>query len=411
MADIIPFRGTLYNTKKIKDLSKVVAPPYDVISKEEQDDLYNSEPHNIIRILFGKDFPRDNEKENKYSRAARFLKAWQKKGILKKEKEECIYVYLQEFSVGGEIKQRLGFIGLLKLEEFGARDTRIYPHENTLSAPKEDRIRLISSIEANLGPIFSLFADEDRSIDAILAQEAKSHQPIIDILDHHGIRNKLWRISSKDTLRKIVSLMKDKELFIADGHHRYEVGLAFSRIKKEPRYGYILSYFTDLYAEGIVILPVHRLIAGVSDDILSAMEDELKKDFLTKELFSKAELKDFLSSAAPSEKRFVMYDGRKFRGLKLKDNDSLDVTILHSLIIEPLQDKVEKESGMFSIDFTKDLDYAINEVDKGRFSLCIILNPTKVTQVRDVAFSGRRMPQKSTYFYPKVLTGLAINMF
>ena len=410
MATIIPFKGILYNPENIKDLSKVVAPPYDVISPQEQEKLYNSESHNIIRILFGKDFPEDNDKENKYSRAAKSLKDWQKKDILKKDKEECIYIYLQEFSIDGRAKRRLGFIALLKLEDFDIDSTSVYPHENTLLAPKQDRTRLISSIEANLGPIFALFADEDRSIDAVLAQNVKS-RPIIDILDDHGIRNKLWRISDRNTVDQIVRPMKDKKLFIADGHHRYEVGLAFSKIKKDPKYGYILTYLTDLYADGIVILPVHRLISGVTGDILSSLEKDLRKDFQVEGLASRGHVRDFLSGATPSEKRFVMYDRNKFTGLILHDKDSLDVTLLHDLILAPLQKMIEAKSGRILIDFTKDLDYAISEVDAGRFRLSIILNPTGVTQVRDVAFSGRRMPQKSTYFYPKVLTGLVINVF
>jgi len=411
MADIIPFKGTLYNPEKIKDLSKVISPPYDVISPQEQSDLYDSGPHNIIRILLGKDSTGDNEKENKYTRAAGFLKEWQEKGVLEKDKENCVYVYLQEFSVLGQIKRRLGFIALLKLEDFYKDTSTIYPHEDTFSAPKEDRTRLISSIKANLGPIFALFADEDKTIDAILLQETKAH-PIIDIVDYHGIRNKLWRICNKNTVEKIVSMMKDERLFIADGHHRYEVGLAFSKSKKDPKYGYILTYFTDLYADGIVILPVHRLIAGVSKDVLSNLEKDLARDFVVKEITSREGVKKFLSGANLLEKRFVIYKkGNRFTGLSLKDSDSLDVTLLRDLIIRPLEEKMAQTNGKISIDFTKDLDYAITQVDEGKSSLSIILNPTKVTQVRDMAFSRRRMPQKSTYFYPKVLTGLVINVF
>jgi len=410
MADIIPFKGTLYNPEKIKDLSKVVAPPYDVISPEEQDLLYNSEPHNIIRILLGKDLAEDSAKENKYTRAAEFLKDWQEEAVLKKDEGECIYIYLQEFNIDGRQRRRLGFISLLRLEEFDTERSTVYPHENTFDAPKEDRTRLIDSIQANLGPIFALFADEDKTIDGILAQETKS-RPIIDIIDHQGIRNKLWRVCDKNKVQGIVRLMKDKKLFIADGHHRYEVSLAFSKINKDPKYGYILTYFTDLYADGVVVLPVHRLIADVSEGILSGLEKDLARNFIIEKIASKKDVRGFLLSAAPSEKRFVMYSSRRFTGLILKDNDSLDVILLHDFLIEPLQKKVTSQGGKISIAFTKDLDYAVREVDKDRFSLSIMLNPTKIIQIRDTAFSGRRMPQKSTYFYPKVLTGLVINVF
>ncbi len=410
MAYIIPFRGTLYNPEKIKDLSKVVAPPYDVISPEEQGMLYDSEPHNIIRILLGKDFRTDDEEENKYTRAVSFLKDWQKKGILKKDKTESIYVYLQEFTIDGRLKQRLGFIALLKLEDFGLDTTSVYPHENTLEAPKEDRIRLLTSIEANLGPIFALFADEDRSIDNVLIDAIRS-EPIIDISDYQGIRNKLWRVSDRMVIERIVSQMKDKKLFIADGHHRYEVGLMFSKIKRDDRFGYTLTYFTDLYADGIVILPVYRLIRGISKDMLLNLEKELAGYFAIEGISSKEHIKDFLSTAGPSERRFVIYKQRKFTGLMRKDNDSLDVNVLHDYIIKPIQQKVESGEERISIDFTKDLDYAISEVDSQRFSLSVFLNAAKISEIKNIAFSGKRMPQKTTYFYPKVLTGLVMNVF
>lgn len=427
MADIAPFKGILYSLEKIKDPSRIVAPPYDVISKEEQDQLYNSSPYNIIRILLGKDFAGDDEKENKYIRAARSLKEWQEKNILERDKDDCIYVYEQEFTIDGQTRKRLGFIALLKLEEFNTRTSSVYPHEHTLDAPKRDRTSLISSIEANLGPIFTLFADEDKSIDAILAQETRS-QAIIDLVDSQGTRNKLWRISDKGKVQGITSLMKKEKIFIADGHHRYEVGLAFSKTKKDPRYGYILSYFTDLYADGIVVLPVHRLIAGVDDGAIAGLQEGLKKDFSIQAIVSRKEAKEFLSRGASSEKRFVMYTKgeftglilwnaigakplwSKFRGAKRRGN-LLDVTVLHDLIVGPLKKKVRTQGGEILIDFTKDLDYAVGEVDAGRTSLLIMLNPTKITEIRDVAFSGKRMPQKSTYFYPKVLTGLVMNVF
>ena len=410
MAEISPFKGVLYNSDKIKDISSVTAPPYDVISPEEQEHLYNSNPHNIIHILFGKDFPTDNEGENKYTRAKSFLGEWQKNGVLERDSDRSIYVYLQEFEVEGKTKSRLGFMALLKLEDFDTEKASIHPHENTLSAPKKDRSSLINSIEANLGPIFAIFADEDKAIDVILAQETKS-KPIIDIVDHHGVRNKLWRVRDKARVERIVRLMKDKKLFIADGHHRYEVGLEFSKTKKDSRFGYILTYFTDIYADGMVILPTHRLITGAGNSILSELINSLKKDFKIKCISSEAKVEDFLSNAVSSEKRFVVYEKGIFTGLTFNDSDSLDVALLHDVIIEPLKKKAAQEGKAISIDFTKDVDYAVKMVDEGKFSFSILLNPTKITEVRDMAFSGKRMPQKSTYFYPKVLTGLVINVF
>jgi len=402
MANIEPFKGTRYNQDKIQDFSKVVAPPYDVISKDEQDELYKMSEYNIVRMLLGKDLAGDDENENKYTRAKKYLKTWQENKALKKDTEPSVYINLQEFKLDGKIKRRIGFIALLKLEEFDTKKSSIYPHENTLSAPKEDRAKLIHAIEANLGPVFAIFEDRGRSISGILRKQMLS-KPLVNIVDSHGIRNKFWQISDKKIIDALCSSMKNKKIFIADGHHRYEVGLAFSKFKKDPKYGYILTYFTDLFGGGLVVLPYHRLIGGMDKGELSSLEKDLRKKFITKALRSKKDLKTFLSKAKPSEARFVIYSQKHFTGLMFKDKKDMDVSIAKNLIIEPLKN--------FFIDFTKDLDYAIKEVNKGKFSFAILVNPVKITEIRDVAFLGRRMPQKSTYFYPKVLTGLVINVF
>ncbi|PIP67833.1 MAG: hypothetical protein CO035_04965 [Candidatus Omnitrophica bacterium CG_4_9_14_0_2_um_filter_42_8] len=402
MANIAPFKGTRYNEDKIKDFSKVVAPPYDVISKDEQDELYKMSEYNIVRMLLGKDLSGDDENENKYTRAKKYLKAWQENKVLKKDLQPSIYINLQEFKLDGRIKRRIGFLVLLKLEEFDTKTSSIYPHEFTLAAPKEDRARLIHSIEANLGPIFAIFEDRDRSIAALIENEMES-KPIADIFDNHGVRNKFWRVFDKKILGRLCGYMKDKKLFIADGHHRYEVGMAFSKSKLDPKYGYILTYFTDLLGDGLVVLPYHRIVGGLDKAGMEGLETTLKKNFITAPLKSEKVLKAFLAEASPSHARFVIYAAKKFTGLIFKDKKDLDVTIAKNLIIDPL--------GKISIDFTKDLDYAIKEVDTGKFSFAILVNPVKITEIRDTAFGGDRMPQKSTYFYPKVLTGLVINVF
>ncbi len=401
MADIIAFKGARYNKEKIKDFSKVVAPPYDVISQEEQGRLYKMDQYNIVRMLLGKSSPGDNDKDNKYVRAGRYLKDWQKKGVIKRDVNPSVYINLQEFKLGGKIKRRIGFIALLKLEEFDTKESSIYPHENTLAAPKEDRAKLIHAIEANLGPVFAIFEDKDMSISAILKNQMKP-EPLINIVDSHGVRNKFWQVSDQKIIAGLIGLMKHKKIFIADGHHRYEVGLAFSKFKKDPKYGYILTYFTDLLGDGLAVLPYHRLIGGVGNG-LKPFPTDLKKHFTIKELKSKKDIKPFLGKAKPTEARFVIYGRKKFIGLVFKNKIDMDVTVAKNLIIDPLR--------KIFIDFTKDLDYAIKEVNSGKFSFAILVNPVKITEIRDVAFLGSRMPQKSTYFYPKVLTGLVINVF
>lgn len=410
MADIIPFKGTRYNLRKIKDISKVTAPPYDVISPKEQDELYKKSPYNIIRMLLNKDMPGDNEKHNKYTRSRDFMKLCHKKGILRKDTEPSIYVNLQEFKVGSRIKKRLGFIALLKLEDFGTKTSSVYPHENTFTAPKEDRSRLIRAIEANVGPIFVIFEDKKRTLVRIL-EDGTMKRPLVTMVDGHGVRDTFWKISEPAKIQSIVKGMKDKKIFIADGHHRYEVGLEFSKLKKLPRYGHILTYFTDLYGDGLVVLPVHRLIGGVSRSLLSLLDKELKRHFVVVRLKHKKNAKDFLSACNQAETRFVFYKDRTFTGLVYKGAKDLDVNVVKRLLIGPLQEKAASRKEHIFIDFTKDFNYAISEVDKKRFSFAVLLNPIKITEIRDAAFKGGRMPQKSTYFYPKVLSGLVINVF
>jgi len=402
MADIIPFKGARYNPEKIKDFSKVVAPPYDVILPEEQDGLYKMHPYNIVRLLLGKGLSGDNENDNKYIRAAKYIKDWQEKEVLKKDQAPSIYINLQEFKLDGKIRTRIGFIALLKFEEFDRKKSSIYPHENTLAAPKEDRARLLYAIEANLGPVFAIFEDKEKAIPRLIKNQMKQ-RPLVNIVDSHGVRNKFWQVSDKKIIDKICGYMKRKKIFIADGHHRYEAGLAFSKIKSDPKYGYILTYFTDLGGDGLAVLPYHRLIGDVDRGALAGLENNLKKNFIVKPLKSEKGLKIFLAKAGSIEARFVIYTRKKFTGLIFKGKSGLDVTIAKNLIIDPL--------GKIFIDFTKDLDYAIKEVNSGKFSFAILVNPVKLTEIRDAAFGGNRMPQKSTYFYPKVLTGLVINVF
>ena len=185
-------------------------------------------------------------------------------------------------------------MALLKLEEFDKKDSSVYPHENTLAAPKEDRAKLIRAIEANLGPIFAIFEDQARSIADLIENEMKS-KPIVDMVDNHGVRNKFWKVSDETIIARLCGYMIDKKLFIADGHHRYEVGLAFSKFKKDAKYGYILTYFTDLSADGLVVLPYHRIIGGMDKNALLALEEDIKKNFIVKPLKFKNELKIFLA--------------------------------------------------------------------------------------------------------------------
>ncbi len=411
MADIKPFKGLLYNQRKIKDLSEVVTPPYDVISPEDQARFYKKSPYSIIRILLGKEFRNDTEFNNRYTRAKKYFIQWISEGILTNDSFPSIYIYLQEFLYKNIKKIRLGFIALLKLEDFGSKN--IFPHENTMGGPKEDRFKLLENVHANLSPIFVLFSDREKKLYNILKENIDQNPPILNIQDRDSVRHRLWRIKDPIVINRIRKLMHDKEIFIADGHHRYEVALEFSKKTKESRFGFIMSYFTAIENEGLVILPVHRLVQGISqDEAFGFFKKKIQGKFLLRQFKNRHLLVEFLADARRPH-RFGVYLGKKnFWGLdplKAFNGNALDVDILDRFILKPLLKNFAKEN--IRLDFTKDIDCAIEWVDKSSKRLAFFLMPTKISQVQDIARLGKRMPHKATYFYPKPLSGLVINKF
>lgn len=250
MADVKPFKGILYNRKKV-DVSRVVTPPYDVISDDMQARFYRNDPYNIIRLILGKEHKGDTKKNNKYTRAKSFFHKWLKSNILTRDPRPSIYVYLQEYLDSGEKKTRVGFISLMRIED--PKKSGVLPHEYTLRKPKEDRLKLIASVRANLCPIFSLFQDQDNIINKIIKPFIKSKEPLFEI-DLNGVVHKLWRVDDIKIISKIRSGMRNKKIFIADGHHRYEVSLLYrnltrekSNVKKSAQNAdYVMMYFTNM---------------------------------------------------------------------------------------------------------------------------------------------------------------------
>jgi len=439
MAEILPFKGVIYNKEKINEISKVVTPPYDVISKEEQDGFYRLHPYNIIRIILGKDLPGDDEKNNKYTRAAKYLHEWIENGILIKESAESIYIYEQGYHTkNGELKVRRGFIALTPLHDFKSR--KIFPHENTLSKPKEDRIRLIRACKGNLSQVFALYFDGAKRVDAIL-EEVSSMQPLFDLTDGYGIIHRFWSFKDTKTIRMIQNIMEGKELLIADGHHRYEAALNYRNERMEglknftgkEDFNYIAMMFVNTEDSGLSILPTHRLIYNLSnfngEKILRKVGEYFEIESFP---YREAELEKFiknLSSSGEKHPAFGMYiEGiNRFYLLTLKNRKlinrlftedkpeewkELDVAILHTVIIENILGiSLDKQAGEDNIVYVKDEKEAIRKVKEENFQIAFILNPTKISQVKNIALKGLRMPQKSTFFYPKLLTGLVMNLF
>jgi len=433
MAIIKPFQGLRYNQDFITDMSSVVTPPYDVISSDGQERYYQIHPNNIIRLDFGKDFSGDTEKTNKYTRAAEFLSNWRKQGILKQEDAPAIYIYDQEFLSGNRWQVRRGFVALVKLEPFDKG--YIYPHEQTLPGPKADRLKLTQSCQANLSSIFALFPDGNNEVDSYLSAMAVS-KPEIDFTDDTGVKNKLWVIKEKQTIDRLVTLMKEKPLFIADGHHRYETSLAYKeqmrkengRLSGDLPLDYVMMVCVSMNNPGLQILPAHRLVRNIKDYNFDRILKSLKESFTVELIGKGCRVEKFMSGLNNEAENhtFVMYVGQEDAYYKLLLSNEklldtvfannhpewrhLDAGILHSAIIH-------KILGIHSTDVTlkecvkyvKEETEAVSLVKSGQYQLAFFLRPTRIEQVREIAMARKVMPPKSTYFYPKLVTGIVIN--
>ena len=440
MADVIPFRGILYNQEKIGDMSKVVAPPYDVITPGLQDALYRRHPYNIVRLILGKIEPDDRPGCDRYSRAADELRRWKDEGVLVRDERPAIYCYTQTYTVDGSKRTRKGFIALSRLEAFGKG--RVYPHESTLAGPKQDRLKLMEACRANFCCIFSLYRD-DRTVTSLLEEGIRESAPIIDILDDDGIENRLWRIDDPEVIKGISSAMEGRRLFIADGHHRYETALTYRNMMKEKTAGftgreafnYVMMYFSSMDDEGLAIMPTHRVVHSIEGfepvSFLKRCTEYFDVDEITFEDGGEPKARERLAGLMKHKGQSLPAFGLYIRGLNayhlltLKSRDimdrvssgsmpevfkELDVTILHSLVLSRILGLTEEsQKRQENIIYIKDLSTAIDETRKGKNQLAFLLNPTRIEQVKAVAEAGYVMPQKSTYFYPKLLSGIVIN--
>jgi uncharacterized protein (DUF1015 family) len=433
MAIIKPFQGLRYNQDVIADMSSVVTPPYDVISPQEQERYYRLHPNNVVRVDFGKELPGDTEKTNKYTRAAELFEDWKKRGILKQENAPAIYIYDQEFMCGNRKLVRRGFIAQVKLEPFDKG--YIYPHEQTLPGPKADRLKLTQACRANLSSIFALFPDEENEIDRFLSTIAQT-KPEVDFVDDGGVTNKLWVIREKQNIDRLVTLMKEKPLFIADGHHRYETSLAYrdqmrrenGKLSGDLPLDYVMMVCVSMNNPGLVILPAHRLVRNIKDFSADRLFKSLQESFTVELIGKGCRVDDFMSKLddGTAGHVFVVCVGQEDAYYKLQLSNEklldtvfanehpewrhLDAGILHSVIIH-------KILGVHSTDVTikeyvkyvKEETEAVSLVKSGQYQLAFFLRPTRIEQVREIATARKVMPPKSTYFYPKLITGIVIN--
>jgi len=424
MPKIKPFKAVIYNQENIKKLAAVACPPYDVISPAQQEYYHELNPYNFIRIILGKHIPG----EDKYRRSAAYFKDWLKNNIFVQEQKLAIYFYSQQYNVKGERKSRLGFIALLHLED---KNSSIFAHEHTKLAPKEDRLRLLKAVKANLSPIFVAFIDKERIIQRIYQQYLEDKNPFIDITDEYRVNHKVWRIDAPEIITKIQAALKDKNIFIADGHHRYEVACAFKEEMKkktgsitgEEDFNYIMAYFTNAESRDLTIFPVHRLVKLNPKFNMDDFKASLSEYFVLEEVRDKASFFFLMEKGGRTENVLGMYKDRKYWLLRLKNIKildkmiadkpkecrSLDVSILNSIILKKIMGVSLEENE--DILYSPDAEQFIEKVDNAKGYIAFLLNPVKMQQVSAVAVTGNRMPPKSTYFYPKVLSGLVINKF
>ncbi|NMA96317.1 MAG: DUF1015 domain-containing protein [Clostridiales bacterium] len=435
MINLKAFKGVRYTLDNIAD---VVTPPYDVISDTQQDEYYALDPYNIIRLELGKEYEGDGESNNKYTRAAAKFNAWLEEDILHQDEEDSLYVYEQKFKVDGVSYSRTGLVGLVKLEEFSKGN--ILPHENTLSKPKVDRLNLMRACNANFSQVFALYDDGDKGIGNIIYKYKNDTEPDIQFESSESINESLWKLSDPDIIKDIEGMMSDKKLFIADGHHRYETALAYrdEQINQNPNhtgdeeYNYVMMVLVATNDPGLVVLPTHRCINNIdnfsADDFLA----QVGKEFDTsKHVFKSTgcedrskEIEQLLADSGNNAYAFYDGNGSHFYILKLKDIslvDSylpgrktsykvLDVTILHTLILDNILGIGPKElANQENISYTHNFKEGYTWVEEGQEQFVFFVNPTAVDQVKNVALDEEKMPQKSTYFYPKLTTGLVVN--
>jgi len=406
LARIFPFQPYRYSAKA-GPAENLVTQPYDKISPAMQARYLSLSPYNLVRVILGEKFPTDSDRDNVYTRAAASLNSWIHDGILERENTPSLYAYHQRFTVPdtGETRERKGFIGLGALEDYSAGV--VHRHEQTLTGPKKDRTELLRHTRAHFGQIFMLYPDPELAIDKLL-DAATSGTPILQVTDEDGAFHRVWRISDAAKIERIQSLMADKKLLIADGHHRYETALAFRDANPGVAdAGKVMMTFVNMHSPGLEILATHRVLKGLPE-----LDTE---DFLGKvkgrHLGSLEELRQVFQSLAPNKIRIgiALRGGRIFLYERDRRVGELDVKVLHEYLLgELLGISEEAVREQKHIEYVRGLDAAYSKARDGEADVAFLLEPTPIEQVSGVAFGGGVMPQKSTDFYPKLLSGVTI---
>jgi uncharacterized protein (DUF1015 family) len=430
MPEIQAFRSIRYDLGHVGSLSDVVAPPYDVISPELQDELYRKHPENVVRLILNRVEPADDDEvNNRYTRAAQFLRDWRARGVLFNEPDPAIYVYHQEFTHDGATYTRRGFMARLRLSRFG--EGQVFPHEETLPGPKMDRLMLMTTTKANLSQVFGLYPDPAGEAQRVLDEAIAGLTPIV-ATDHLGVINRLWPVTDVRTIGAVEAAVGPKPVFIADGHHRYETACQYREhiyqsgaLSRDHAANFVLMMLVAMEDPGLIVLPTHRLFRGLPSMTAEDLAAKLGPCFKTRpaghdpdaatDVWEDIETggQGWLGLFTHKDQRWTIAEltpaGQARMDEVAKDHTDewrgLGVSILHRLVIEDLLGGVELPKPKY-VHLVQEV---IDGLKSGEFPLAALVLPASVQHVRNISLGGERMPAKSTYFYPKLLSGLVIN--
>ncbi len=430
MAEIRPFRGVHYNQRLIKELSTVICSPYDIITPQLQQELYRRSQYNFVRLEHSRELPQDTVTDNKYTRSAATLEQWLKQGVLKVDEVPAIYLHDHYFTYQGKEYKRRGIIARVRLEEWDKRIVR--PHEGTLAEPKHDRVNLLRALQANTSPILALFEDQGRRVSSLLAAQ-ESSKSLISLTNANGERHYVWAITESQVVNQICNSLAEQPLYIADGHHRYESALIYQRerrtgsssVSRDEAFNFVMMALVDFSDPGLIILPPHRLVRGMSKSALNGLMTKLGAFFEIEELPLSMpgiwqQVDDLLMGT--NEIRLFLFGlaAEYLLALRLRDFAAasrmipyfhselykrLNVSIIDHILLENL---LELSSGREEarIAYSYGRQDAVNRVLDQEYQLALLLRPVRVEVVKAIADAGDRLPRKSTYFYPKLPAGL-----
>ena len=428
MPNIQPFQGLRYNLAQVGDLSDVVAPPYDVISPEYQDELYAKHPNNVVRLILNKMNPDDDEANNRYTRAARTLKDWKAEGVLQRDDQPALYVYHQIFTVGGKEYCRKGFMCGCEATPFG--EGMIFPQEITMSGPKLDRLMLTTACKTNFSQIFGLYPDAENEVQNILEDAVRGEAPL-EATDKDGVINRMWIVDDPDVVSKVVALMGPKPIFIADGHHRYETACNYRKqireqgeLTLEHPANYVLMVCIAMEDPGLIVMPTHRLFKNVpafsQEELISKVGDcfrvstvgegyrtahrawaeiEMLEDQGTMALYTAKDGKWNLLQLTEAGREKMAEVAKEHQ----PEWQELGVAILHSLVIDTLLGLKGHEKPKYVHEVEEVVETLKSEPET--YPLAALVMPATVQQIQDLSMVRERMPAKSTYFYPKLISG------